>query len=1133
MSANPLQTLKHKCMKKNLPGLHTFRFGECRKKLISMKILAIFMLVGAMQAAAGVYSQSVLLSLELKGHTLGEALDMISEQSGVVFFYSSDLIDDRQTVTYRAEDLPLEVVLSQLLAGKNIEHAFYDNYVVLTAVPVAAGHAEVKNPVPSDRREITGKVVDGEDNLPIPGASVYVKGSTIGTITDLDGNFSLRIPSDARILVFSMMGMETVEEVIGGRDIINAVLYSARIGLDEVVVVGYGTQLRREMTGSISSIQSEDLATIPSPTFESALAGQTAGVFVGQNSGRLGEAFTIRIRGASSVSASNQPLYVIDGMPVTSQTQGSPGNHPTNPLSDINPNDIESIQILKDASAAAIYGSRASNGVVLITTKRGKTGETRFNVNMSSGINQAANLRDWLNASEYLELIDEALEYATDDNGLIWGWTTPDGIKDVYIPGWRDGHNEDWQREALQTGIQARVNFSAAGGTENTRFYAGITYDDQDGIIIGNSLERISGRLNLDQSVGDNFLFGMSTNFVRTLINRVENDNAWANPMQLVALPPVQPVIDPQTGEYNTRTVYYNSLINYRDASNLSNVYRTLLNAYGEYNILENFSFRTELGTDILNQNEKTFYGRRTNWGSPNGLAEERNVHVLNYNLNSYFTFRTDIGNNHHVSVVAGMAAQKSTSDGSFLQGRGFPTDDFKNMRSAAEITGYDGWGFGHSYLSYFSRANYKFMDRYLVGLSARVDGSSRFGADNRYGFFPSVSAGWIMTDESFLKEAKHLSFLKMRASYGLTGNSEIGNYEALGLFRGVSYPGYSGLLPSQLRSPDLRWETTSQLDIGIDFAFFNDRLSGQMDYYHKETKDLLLRRSLPATSGYTSVTRNVGSLRNYGWEFSIRSHNLRGGPISWVTDFNISFNRNKVLNIDGPEIAYGVNYVIEGEEIGVFKIPEYAGVHPMTGDALFYKNDGSGQTTTNYNEAQRVIVGSPNPSFLGGLSNSITYGAFDLNILFNFVYGNDVYLSGGRYQSANGEWWDNQTRDQLDRWQKPGDITDVPQARFDQRNGSQHSSRYLYDGSYLRLRSVNLGYNLPPSLTARGGFSQARIFVTGYNLLTFTRYPGYDPDVNSLGTGTSAQASNVVMGIDFYTTPQIRSVLFGIDLSF
>ncbi len=1106
------------------------RLRDCKKKLKTMKIFILLLLMGTAHTSANVFSQDFSVRLNTKQASFEDVFKDIEDQTGLVFFYNNDLLDDQKEIDIRFEEGSLEEALDLILDGIGLTYAFHDHYVVLVPAPEQTSQQVVDNE--PERRVISGRVIGGEDNMPMPGVSVFLRGTTIGTITDLDGRYSLRIPHDAQVLVFSLMGMETLEEQIGDRTEINAVLHPAQIGLDEVIVVGYGTQIRRELTGSIGRIDADDLSSLPSHTFESALAGKTAGVFVGQNSGRLGEAFTIRIRGASSVSASNQPLYVIDGMPVTSDTQTSPGNHPTNPMADINPNDIESIQILKDASAAAIYGSRASNGVVLITTKRGSSGDTQFNVNITTGVNEASNLREWLNASEYLELIDEALHYSADENGLLWGHYTPDDMKDIYIPGWRDGHDIDWQSHALQNGVQYRLNFSANGGTDNTRFFTGITYDDQDGIIIGNDLERISGRLNLDQQVGNDFSFGVNANFVRSVTNRVAHDNAWANPMQLVALPPVQPLIDPETGEYNTNTVYYNSLIDYRDASNVSHVYRTLMNVFGEYRILSNLSFRAEFGTDILNQNEKSFYGRKTNWGSPNGLAEERNVHVFNYNLNNYFTYDLGIKETHHLNVVAGMAAQKSTSNGSFLQGRGFPTDDFKNISSAAEITGYNGWGVGHSYLSFFSRANYKLMDRYLFGLSARIDGSSRFGTDNKYGFFPALSAGWIVTDESFLEPVDWLSFLKLRASYGLTGNSEIGNYEALGLFQGVNYPGYSGLLPSQLRSPDLRWESTAQINAGLDFAFFNDRISAQVDYYHKYTDDLLLRRSLPATSGYTSVTRNVGSLRNYGWEFSVRSHNLRGN-ISWVTDFNISFNRNEIINIDGPEIAYGVNYVIEGEEIGVFKMPEYAGVHPMTGDALFYKNDGSGQTTTNYNEARPVIVGSPNPDFMGGLNNNLSYGSFDLNFLMNFVYGNDVYLSAGRYQSSNAEWWDNQSRDQINSWRQPGDITDVPQARFDQRNGSQHSSRYLYDGSYLRLRHLTIGYNLPGHIFSRAGFTNARLFATAYNLFTITHYPGYDPDVNSLGTGTSAQASNVMMGIDFYTTPQIRSIVFGVDLSF
>lgn len=1122
-------------MKKNAHAMPGLFLRALIKILIPMKIFTLLLFAGTIHAASGVYSQSALVSLEIKNLSLAEAFDEISAQTGLIFFYSNDLIDVSRKVDFTAENKSVDVALNELLIVENLNWTYHDNYIIISPAP--AQTARDKNIVVTsltndEPRIVSGQVIDRRGREPLPGVNVYIKGTTTGTTTDLEGRYVLQIPENARILVFSLMGMETVEEEISTRTQINVSMQSAQIGLDEVVVVGYGTQLKRDLTGSISRIEFDENAFNPSHTFESALAGQSAGVFVGQNSGRLGEAITIRIRGASSVSASNQPLYVIDGMPVTTDSQGSLDNHPTSPLADINFSDIESIQVLKDASAAAIYGSRASNGVVLITTRRGKTGRTRFNMNLTTGINQPANLREWLNADEYLELIDESLEFATGSDGLIWGWKAPDEFKDVYIPGWRDGNDENWQDHALQNGIQSKLNFAASGGTENTRFYAGLTYDNQEGIIIGNDLERLSSRLNLDQSVGEKIDFGMSTSFVRTEMRRIANDNAWANPMQLLAMPPVQPLIDPETGEYNKNTVYYNSMIDSRDASSITTSYRTFLNLYADYRILPNFSFRTEFGTDILNQHEKSFYGRETNWGSPNGLGEDRNVNVLNYNINNYFSWNTKMGENHDIGWVLGMAAQKNSARGNFLQGRGFPTDDFQNLSSAAEVTGYNGWGEGHSYLSYFSRLNYKFLNRYLLGLSARVDGSSRFGADNRYGFFPAASLGWILTDETFIQENSWMSFLKVRASAGLTGNSEIGNYEALGLFQGVTYPGYSGLLPSQLRSPDLRWESTFQSDIGVDFAFFNDRISGQADYYVKNTRDLLLRRSLPATSGYTSVTRNIGELRNHGWEFSIRSHNTRG-YFSWITDFNIGFNRNEIINIDGPEIAYGVNYVIEGEEIGVFKMPEYAGVHPMTGDALFFINDGSGQTTTNYNEARRVIVGSPNPDFSGGLTNRLTAGPFDADLLLSFVYGNKIYLSGGRYQSANAEWWDNQSRDQLDRWQQPGDITDVPQARFDSRNGSQHSSRYLYDGSYLRFRHFTLGYTLPERLIARSGFERVRIFSTAYNLFTFTQYPGYDPEVNSLGTGSSAQASNVVMGIDFYTTPQMRSLVFGIDLAF
>lgn len=1104
---------------------------ELKVYLICMKIFIFLTLFSVLQATAGAYSQNSLISLKLRNATIVQALNDISAQTDLLFLFSNDEVNLEEKITLEIKNATLDEALKKVLKNTPLGYKIVENYIVLSPVATKMARPAEGYRVPPQRM-ISGTVTNAEDGLPVPGVNVYVKNTVVGTATDINGKYELSIPENAQILVFSLIGMKVEEVVIGKRTIINVALVQQQIGLEEIVVVGYGTQIKRDLTGSIGKVEVGELRSFTAPAFETVLQGQTAGVLVQQGSGKLGEAIMMRIRGASSVSASNQPLYVVDGVPITTENQGSLSNQPTNPLSDINFNDIESIQVLKDASAAAIYGSRASNGVVLITTKKGKSGKTSYLLNYTFGLNQPSHLREWCNRAQYLELMDESLHNSTDENGLIWGWKTPDELKDVYIPGWRDGKDTDWQQEAFQQGFLQRVNMSASGGTEKTRFYTGITYDNQDGILIGNNIQKISGRLNLDQEASDNVSFGINMNLVKTMLDRVVEDNAFANPIQLVAIPPAQLVIDPETGAYNTKTVYYNSLIDNRDAQNKTEVLRAFVNVYGQLKLTNWLSFRSEFGTDILSQHEKNYFGRNTNWGKPGGLGINREVNVNNYNTNNFFSIDKVRKDTYSLNIVAGMSFQKSVSSGTSLEGRGFISDDFKNLSSAAEITEYTGWGYGNSYLSYFSRANYKLRDKYLLSVSGRLDGASRFGKDNRYGFFPAASAGWILSEESFLKESNTISFMKVRISAGMTGNSEIGNYAALGLYDGVNYIGITGLSPAQLQNPELRWEATSQVDLGIDFGILKDRISGQIDLYHKKTTDMLLYRSLPATSGFTQVIKNVGSLENSGLEFSIKSHNTTR-EFKWTTEFNIAFNKNKVLSIDGPEIAYGVNYVIEGEEIGIFKLAEYAGVHPMTGDALFYRNDGSGLTTNNYNEAKPVVAGSPNPDFIGGLTNSFSYRQFDLNILMSFVYGNDIYMSADRYLSANAESWDNQSRDQLDRWQQPGDITDVPQARFDSRNGSQHSTRYLKDGSFLRLRNVTLGYNLPKQTTQKLKLNKVRMYISGQNLLTFTRYPGFDPEVNSMSAGASTQAYNVSMGVDFFTAPQMRSLICGIEVNF
>jgi TonB-linked SusC/RagA family outer membrane protein len=981
-------------------------------------------------------------------------------------------------------------------------------------------------------KTITGLVTDKTDGQPVIGATVQVKGTSGGTATGLDGSYSLNAgPGD--ILVFRFIGMKTQEIQVGDGNVINVEFEYDNVGLDEIVVIGYGSAIKRELTGAITKVETRGIAEMPTASFESAIQGKTSGVFIEQASGKLGETIKMRIRGSSSVSANNQPLYVVDGVPITTENVSTADNQPTSPLADLAMTDVESIQILKDASAAAIYGSRASNGVVIITTKRGKTGATKFDLQYTAGISEPSNLMEWLNADQYLELFGEAVDNITVD-GLVWDWLPKDEFIEYFIgPLWDDGYDADWQKEAFQKGSINRVNLSASGGSGNTTFYSGVSYDDTKGILRGNSMKKMSGRLNLDQKASEKLSFGVQMNLIRTEMLRVSNDNDYSTPLQLVAQTPLTPVIDPETGEYNTNTIYYNGLISLRDATNNQTSFRSLANFYASYNILKDLSFKSEFGTDIMDLREKNYWGRLTINGGPAGEAQNRSVRVVNYNWENYLTYVKTFGV-HHINIVGGMSYQESNTTGSNILAKGFPTDDFQNIENAAEASTFTSWEYANSYLSYFARSNYKINEKYFFTLSGRIDGSSRFGIDNRFGFFPAASAGWILTQEDFMSGIKDLlSYLKVRASYGLTGNSGIPDYAHLALYTGVNYAGRNGLEATQLQSRELGWENTAQADIGLDFGFFKNRVTGEIDYYQKKTTDLLLYRTLPSTSGFTGVWSNVGELENKGLEFMIHSNNFSGDFI-WTTDFNMSFNRNKIIDINGPEITpNGINYVIEGQPIGVFKLVKYAGVDPANGDALYFLGPDDNETTNNFNLAEPQIVGSPNPDFTGGFNNYFEYKGFDLNALISFVYGNEVYNGGGIYQSANGDWWDNQTIDQMNRWQNPGDITDVPQARLGEGNGNKTTSRYLSDASYIRIRSLNFGYNLPKALTTRMKMSSVRLYAGVQNLYTFTNYKGWDPEVNYTGAGRSTQNTNIIQGYDFYTAPQARTYTVGINLSF
>ncbi|WP_028668533.1 SusC/RagA family TonB-linked outer membrane protein [Runella zeae] len=1005
---------------------------------------------------------------------------------------------------------------------------------------------------------VTGKVTTAEDGVGMPGVSISVKGTTRGANTDAEGNYRVSVPNNAT-LVFSFVGFTSIEEKVGARSVINVQLSVDTKTLSEIVVTGYGSQIKRDLTGNIAQVKSKDIENMPTPSVDAALQGKAAGVFVNSGSGKLGQGITVRVRGNSSISASSQPLYVVDGIPVTSGDQSNYGGE-TNPLADINPNDIESIEILKDASAAAIYGARAANGVVLISTKRGKAGKTNISFNYQAGVAQATRRLPFLNTEQYEKFYRQAAGYVDELDGLspedpssntqyLFG---PDGFLEYYSYGTYGTPKQtdnNWQEKAFQKGPMQQIDLQLSGGNEKTKFFMSGQYLSQTGTIIGNKLERISGRLNVDHQATNWLNVGLMMSLARTDNWRLPDDNAFSNPLQMAALTPFTPFIDPNTnlpagappGDVNI-PLYYNPILSIDYADFVQTSYRNLTNTYAQVNLLPGLKFRSEWGLDLLNMNEEAYFQSQTvrnQSRASNGIGANYGTFVTNYNANNFFNYLKDFGR-HSIDATLGMSYQQSQTKRNYVEGTQFPSDSYRKIASAAVKSDGTSTETNYRFLSYFTRVNYRFNDRYLLGASARVEGSSRFGKNSRYGFFPSVSAGWVISEENFLKNNNLISFLKLRASYGLTGNAEIGDFPQLGLFQGdAGYVGAPGQRPSQIANPDLKWESSRQVDIGIDFGILNNRINGEIDYYVKKTTDLLLEVNVPGTTGFARQFKNVGALENKGLEFVLNTQNTVG-KFKWNTSFNIATNANKVTDVQGQIIEGGVrnmNRVMEGQPIGVFFTREYAGVDPNNGDALFYKNtknpdgsiDRSTVTNSGYNSTERVVVGNPNPKFIGGITNTLSYGGIDFSIFFNGVAGNDVNFYGvGQYSSANGIYEDNQTTDQLNAWTPENRNTDVPQARYLITNGSQPSSRYIFDGSYLRLRTLSLGYTIPKNLTQRLKIDRVRVYFSAMNLATFTKYKGWDPEVNS-----DTFTSNFAQGNDFYTPPQPRTILFGVNIGF
>lgn len=898
--------------------------------------------------------------------------------------------------------------------------------------------------------------------------------------------------------------------------------------IEEVIVVGYGKSTKAKLTDNVAKISSESIKEVPNANFQNAIVGKAAGVRVNQTNGKLESGFNINVRGTASISAGTSPLYVIDGIPMINSDESTNGA-PVNPLVTLSATEIESIEILKDASSAAIYGSRGSNGVVLITTKTGKKGKPRLTLNLSQGFSAPTNKVKWLNAKQYVELFLEA--------GRNSSWAS-EAYVERRLNGysnntdWRNGTiDTDWQDYIFQNGSVRDADFSVSGGDDKYNYMFTASNNDTKGIIRSNDLDRNTARLNISASPTEKLKLGLSLGFSRTSIDRVSNDNQFTTPMQAVALAPISPAY--VNGEPFDGTTYANFLLEDKYAYYNTLIKRVTGKVFGEYKIFKDLVFHTDLGYDNYDQKEVNFRGRKSPFMSTDGYVFNSFVDSENIVFSNYLDYNLKLGS-HNFEAVAGTELNKNKRKYSSVTGIKFPSDDFQTIDSAGEISAGEGNISEYAFFSYFGRVNYDFNGKYLLKASIRRDGSSRFGSANRYGVFPAFSAGWVVSKEDFLSSSNIISLLKLRASWGKTGNAEIGNFASRDLWGATSYKQLPGYIANQPENKDLTWEKSSQTDLGLDFGFLHNRITGELDYYNKKTEGLLFYQNIPYTSGYSNVYRNVGNLSNKGFEFVLNTQNFKTNDFSWDSSFNLANNNNKVTALPDNNADVVVGNIIRrvGERLDSFYLVEYAGVDPANGDALFYKNtvnaDGSidRSTTNDYSLAKRIIAGSSTPDWIAGFTNNIDFKNFDFSFTFQGEFGASIYNAGGIYQSANADWFDNQTVDQMNRWQKPGDITNVPQARLGDGNGTQNSTRYLEKANFVRLRNVSLGYSLDKNLTANWGISKIRFYVSAINALTFTKYSGYDPEARS----DTARGGG---GSTFYSAPPAKTVTFGINVNF
>ena len=967
---------------------------------------------------------------------------------------------------------------------------------------------------------VSGAVTDAEDGGVLPGVNVVVKGSTIGTVTDIEGSYSLSVPDGETILVFSSVGYLGQEVAVGNQSTVNVTMNPDIQSLSEVVVVGYGTQEKRDVTAAIASVSEEEIKEMPVASPIEALQGRVAGLDIRSAGGRPGQGVTVQIRGRRSIEAGNDPLYVIDGIP----TQGD--------INDINPQDIQSIEVLKDAASTAIYGSRGANGVILITTKRGSSNKTTVNYDGFYGITEASNMVDMMNGAEFADLKREANRRKTiivddkESSVLAWDGEIPadevvfDDPVELASVSQDPVRSTDYQDLVLQRGMRQNHQLGINGGNEKTRFLISGNYFDEEGLISTQGFTRYSLRINLDHEINDRVRIGTSTVLSRSFENRGTNPLTEAllnNPLGVPYDEEGEVIFLPVNDGIRTNPLSElvpNAVIEERRAN------RLFASIYGEFDITDDLKYRVNFGPDYRSRRDGIFRASQTNarrGAAPSAAREDRQE--FSYTLENILTYSKSLGERHELGFTALQSIQRWQEERDFISVQGLPyeTQLFHNLGTADEIVGVGSRLEEWQLASFMGRINYELAGKYLIQISGRADGSSRLSEQNKWAFFPGISAGWRVVDEPFMEGIGVIDELKLRASWGEVGNTSIDPYQTRGRLQRRAYAfgetGAFGYILGELQNPNLTWEKTATFDVGVDFGLFNSRLSGSVDYYQANTTDLLLRRQLPETSGYSSFLENVGATRNTGVEVSLSTVNFdTPGGFQWTTSLNWAHNKEEIVELfNGQEDSPGNNWFI-GQPLVVFydlqktgiwqadEVAEAAEFNQEPGQikvADLNGRDESGELTGQpdgiINGDDRVILGSDVPDWSGGVTNRFSYKGIDFSV---FIFARVGQMLNSRFHDNFNGLFGRYNNLDVDYWTIDNPTNAYPRPNAAQEGALYESTLRYFDGSFVRVRNMTLGYSLPTSLIGKIGLNQARIYASVQNAFTFSEYDAYDPEI-------------------------------------